>query len=73
MSKNDLLRLAGVIFFIFAIQGILRPLINLFLGHPAVFNLFHLPSPISLIIYIILLGVGIVLVARTKPFENEKK
>lgn len=73
MSKNDFLRLAGVIFFIFAVQGILRPLINLFLGHRAIFNLFQLPSPISLTIYVILLGLGLLLVTKTKPFENEKK
>ncbi|HDR4909101.1 TPA: hypothetical protein QCR48_005693 [Bacillus cereus] len=70
MSKNDLLRLVGVIFFIFSVQGILRALINMILGHPLVFNLFHLASPISLIIYVILFGLGILLVVKTKPFSK---
>ncbi|MDA2067955.1 hypothetical protein PDN02_25695 [Bacillus cereus] len=70
MSKNDLLRLAGVIFFIFSVQGILRPLINMFLGHSLVFDLFHLSSLISLLIYVILFVLGILLVIKTKPFSK---
>lgn len=75
MSKitNEVLRFIGIVLFIFAVQGLIRPLFSMFFGHSLTFNLFSLPSTVSLVIYVIILVVGILLVKKTKPFDSEKK
>jgi hypothetical protein len=73
MNKNDVIRVTGVIFCIFAAQGFIRGFVSMFLGKSLDFSFGDIPGSIALPIYIILLVVGIIIVSKTKPFENEKK
>ncbi|MFD9627275.1 hypothetical protein [Peribacillus muralis] len=73
MSKNEGLRFIGIVLFIFAVQGLIRPLISMFVGHSLTFNLFYLPSAVSFVLYVTILTVGILLVNKTKPFDGETK
>jgi hypothetical protein len=73
MNKNDVIRVTGVIFCLFSAQGIIRGFVSMFLGKSLDFSLGNLSGSIALPIYIILLVSGLILVAKTKPFENEKE
>jgi hypothetical protein len=73
MSKNDVIRVTGVIFCIFAAQGFIRAVVSMFLGKSLDFSFGSIPGSIALPIYILLLVSGFIIIAKTKPFENEKK
>jgi hypothetical protein len=73
MSKNDVIRLTGIIFCLFAVQGFIRAVVSMFLGKSLDFSFGSIPGSIALPLYILLLVSGIILVSKTKPFDNEKK
>ena len=73
MKHNDTIRLIGIVFIIYGLQGILFPLIQAIFKHQVTFEFFHCSSWVSFIVYACFMIVGICIMLFTKPFSKRKK
>ncbi len=73
MKYNDTIRLAGIVFIIYGLQGIAFPMIRALWKHEILFEFFHCSSLTALIIYLCFTVAGFCIILLTKPFSKKKK
>lgn len=73
MKYNDTIRLAGIVFIIYGLQGIAFPIIRAIWKRKILFEFFHCSSLIALIVYLCFIITGFCIMLFTKPFSKKKK
>lgn len=73
--QNDPLQILGIILTMLGLALIVRPLINGVFGNPVVFSFFGIipDGTPALIAWIVVLGIGLVLVTMTQPLKINSK